>query len=78
MMEIILQIMLCLFCLFLLLVVIGAGAVLAEMREDLDKIGIEYREKHRHMILTERFEIPEELFQKELQRRLEQEKAKRN
>ena len=77
-MEIILQIILCLFCLFLILVIIGAGNWIANIREDLANIGIEYREKHRYMILTERFEIPDELFQRELSRRLEQEKAKRN
>lgn len=77
-MLIILQIMLCLFCLFLLLIVIGAGTLLAKMREDLEKIGIEYQEKHRHMVLTDRFKIPDELFQRELNKRIEQEKAKRN
>lgn len=77
-MLIILQIMLCLFCLFLLLVVIGAGSWIANIRKDLASLGIEYYDAHRDLIITERFEIPEELFQRELNRRIEQEKAKRN
>lgn len=77
-MLIILQIMLCLFCLFLILVIFGAGKKIAEIREDLEAHGVRYNDHERTVSVTDDFKIPDAIFQKELNKRLEQEKAKRN
>ncbi len=63
---------------FLLFLVIGYIVYTLDIFRVLEYYGITYDDHERTVSVTDDFEIPDAIFQKELNKRLEQEKAKRN
>lgn len=63
---------------FLLFLVIGYIVYTLDIFRVLEYYGITYDDHERTVSVTDDFKIPDAIFQRELSRRLEQEKVKRN